>query len=149
GRYLYSGNQAPNMAWAWKEDNPCRNTTATRVYPLSEPGDSEVRLRVQALGLNRADVRWLANPNIETPKLPARMGYEVAGVVEAVGAGVTAYKPADRVTSLLCKQARLPVMLMLLALLAGYADRAAAQATAQSFAKPEVVRPFRVDIDQK
>src|SRR5262249_31048212 len=46
-------------------------------------------------------------------------------------------------------QARLPVMLMLLALLAGYADRAAAQATAQPFAKPEVVRPFRVDIDQK
>jgi len=125
------------------------STTATRVYPLSEPGDSEVRLRVQALGLNRADVRWLANPNIETPKLPARIGHEVAGVVEAVGAGLMAYKPADRVTSLLCKQARLPVMLMLLALLAGYADRAAAQATAQAFAKPEVVQPFRVDIDQK
>src|SRR5262245_493809 len=47
------------------------------------------------------------------------------------------------------KQALLPVMLMLLAFLAGSAEHAAVQATAQIFAKPELVRPFRVDIDQK
>jgi pimeloyl-ACP methyl ester carboxylesterase len=47
------------------------------------------------------------------------------------------------------KQALLPVMLMLLAFLAGYAEHAAAQATAQTFAKPELVRPFRIEIDQK
>src|SRR5262245_31927420 len=47
------------------------------------------------------------------------------------------------------EQALLPVMLMLLAFLAGHADQAAAQATAQTFAKPEVVRPFRVEIDQE
>src|SRR5262245_25239652 len=47
------------------------------------------------------------------------------------------------------KQALLPVMLMLLAFLAGYAEHTAAQATAQTFAKPGLVRPFRVDIDQK
>src|SRR5262245_20305201 len=46
-------------------------------------------------------------------------------------------------------QALLPVMLMLLAFLAGYAEHAAGQAPAQTFAKPELVRPFRVDIDQK
>src|SRR5262245_66304045 len=40
-------------------------------------------------------------------------------------------------------------MLMLLAFLAGYAEHTAAQATAQTFAKPELVRPFRVAIDQK
>ena len=66
------------------------NTTATR-----------------ALGLNRADLLWLANTCIETPKLPT-IGYEVAGVVEAVSASVTAYKPGDRATSLARKQALLP-----------------------------------------
>jgi len=47
------------------------------------------------------------------------------------------------------KQALLTVMLMLLAFLAGDADHASAQASAQTFAKPELVRPFRVEIDQK
>src|SRR5262249_3145769 len=47
------------------------------------------------------------------------------------------------------KQALLLAMLMLLAFLAGYAEHAAAQATAQTFANPELVRPFRVEIDQK
>ena len=47
------------------------------------------------------------------------------------------------------KQAFLPVMLMFLAFLAGFAEHASAQATAQTFAKPELVRPFRVEIEQK
>ncbi|MFZ5558553.1 MAG: zinc-dependent alcohol dehydrogenase family protein [Pseudomonadota bacterium] len=68
--------------------------------PLPDPGPGEVRVRVQAMSLNRADLLWLANTYVETPKLPARLGYEVAGVVEAVGPGVTAHKPGDRVSSL-------------------------------------------------
>jgi len=40
-------------------------------------------------------------------------------------------------------------MHLLLALFSGFAGHAAAQATAQTFAKPELVRPFRVEIDQK
>src|SRR5262245_29806867 len=47
------------------------------------------------------------------------------------------------------KQALLTVMLMVLAFLASDADHASAQASAQTFAKPDAVRPFRVDIDQK
>src|SRR6266478_2825177 len=57
--------------------------------PLPDPGHGKVRVKVQAMSLNRADMLWLANQYIETPKLPSRLGYEVAGVVEAVGPGVT------------------------------------------------------------
>jgi NADPH:quinone reductase-like Zn-dependent oxidoreductase len=68
--------------------------------PTPEPGYGQVRLRVQSLSLNRADLLWLANICSETPKLPARLGYEVAGVVEAVGPGVTTYQTGDRVSSI-------------------------------------------------
>lgn len=53
-----------------------------------EPGRGEVRLRVQAAGLNRAEALFTRGQYLEQPKLPARIGYEVAGVVEAVGEGV-------------------------------------------------------------
>jgi NADPH:quinone reductase-like Zn-dependent oxidoreductase len=68
--------------------------------PLPDPGPGDVRVKVQAMSLNRADMLWLANQYIETPKLPSRLGYEVAGVVEAVGHGVTAFKAGDRVSTL-------------------------------------------------
>lgn len=57
---------------------------------LQLPGNNEVRLRVQAVGLNRADALFTRGQYLEQPKLPARVGYEAAGVVEAVGDGVDA-----------------------------------------------------------
>jgi NADPH:quinone reductase-like Zn-dependent oxidoreductase len=56
--------------------------------PSREPADGEVRLRVQASGLNRAESMYYHGIYLESPKLPSRLGYEVAGVVEAVGSGV-------------------------------------------------------------
>lgn len=58
--------------------------------PLQEPGKGEVRLRVLAAGLNRAEVLFTRGQYLEQPKLPSRIGYEVAGVVDAVGDGVDA-----------------------------------------------------------
>ncbi|MGA7244143.1 MAG: zinc-dependent alcohol dehydrogenase family protein [Terracidiphilus sp.] len=58
--------------------------------PLQEPGKGEVRLRVQAAGLNRAEALYFRGQYLEQAKLPSRIGYEVAGVVEAVGEGVDA-----------------------------------------------------------
>lgn len=58
------------------------------VAPLQAPGKGEVRLRVQAAGLNRAEALFTRGQYLEQPKLPARIGYEVAGVVEAVGEDV-------------------------------------------------------------
>jgi NADPH:quinone reductase-like Zn-dependent oxidoreductase len=56
--------------------------------PLQQPGKGEVRLNVQAAGLNRAEMLFTRGQYLEQPKLPARIGYEVAGVVDAVGEGV-------------------------------------------------------------
>ena len=55
---------------------------------LQQPGKGEVRLRVQAVGLNRAEALFTRGQYLEQPKLPARNGYEAAGVVDAVGDGV-------------------------------------------------------------
>lgn len=56
--------------------------------PLPEPKEGEVRLRVQAIGLNRADVMFRKGQYLIEPKLPAKLGYEAAGIVEAIGPGV-------------------------------------------------------------
>jgi NADPH:quinone reductase-like Zn-dependent oxidoreductase len=56
--------------------------------PSQQPGAGEVRLRVQALGLNRAESMFYHGRYLENPKLPSRLGYEAAGIVDAVGPGV-------------------------------------------------------------
>jgi len=56
--------------------------------PVPEPGPGEVRLRVQAFGLNRAEVLFRQGKYIVRPHPPCTLGYEAAGVVEAVGDGV-------------------------------------------------------------
>jgi NADPH:quinone reductase-like Zn-dependent oxidoreductase len=56
--------------------------------PPQEPGKGEARLRVKAIGLNRAESMFYHGMYLETPQLPSRLGYEAAGVVEAVGEGV-------------------------------------------------------------
>ncbi len=56
--------------------------------PLPEPGKGEVSLRVHAIGLNRAEVMFREGAYLVQPKLPSKIGYEAAGVVEAVGPDV-------------------------------------------------------------
>jgi len=56
--------------------------------PIPEPGEGEVRLRVKAIGLNRAEVMFRMGQYLVDPVLPSKLGYEAAGTVEAVGAGV-------------------------------------------------------------
>jgi NADPH:quinone reductase-like Zn-dependent oxidoreductase len=56
--------------------------------PTRPPGQDEVKLRVQAVGLNRAESGFMRGRYFETPELPSSIGYEAAGVVEAVGPGV-------------------------------------------------------------
>jgi NADPH:quinone reductase-like Zn-dependent oxidoreductase len=55
---------------------------------VRQPGQNEVKLRVQATGLNRAEALYMRGQYFEQPQLPSRIGYEAAGVVEAVGPGV-------------------------------------------------------------
>ncbi len=59
-----------------------------RDSPVPQPGAGEVRIRVAAAGVNFADIMMKRGLYPDAPKLPAVPGYEVSGVVEAVGAGV-------------------------------------------------------------
>src|SRR5438445_13268013 len=65
---------------------------------LPPPGPGEVQSRVKALGLNRAEALLRSGAYIETPTLPCGLGLEAAGVVEAVGEGVTDFAPGDAVS---------------------------------------------------
>ena len=56
--------------------------------PLTEPGGGEVRLKVKAIGLNRAEVMFRMGQYLEPPRFPAKNGYEASGVVDAVGPDV-------------------------------------------------------------
>jgi NADPH:quinone reductase-like Zn-dependent oxidoreductase len=56
--------------------------------PLKQPGKGEVRLKVQAVSLNRAELMFMRDQYVEHPSLPGGLGYEAAGVVEALGPDV-------------------------------------------------------------
>jgi NADPH:quinone reductase-like Zn-dependent oxidoreductase len=58
--------------------------------PLPEPAHGEVRLRVRAIGLNRAEIMFRRGQYFFEPELPSKLGYEASGIVEAVGPGVDA-----------------------------------------------------------
>ncbi len=68
--------------------------------PLKDPGQGEVRLKVEAIGLNRAEVMFRRGQYLEAPELPSRLGYEAAGVVDAVGSGVSDLYVGDRVSTI-------------------------------------------------
>ncbi|MFF5019987.1 zinc-dependent alcohol dehydrogenase family protein [Streptomyces sp. NPDC001165] len=63
-----------------------------------QPGPGEVRVRVQAIGLNRAEVNFRRGTYIEQPRsFPAVLGYEAAGVVDAAGPQVETVRPGQPV----------------------------------------------------
>jgi NADPH:quinone reductase-like Zn-dependent oxidoreductase len=68
--------------------------------PLTEPGNGEVRLKVEAIGLNRAEVMYRRGQYLEAPDLPSRIGYEAAGTIDAVGPGVSGLHVGDRVSTI-------------------------------------------------
>lgn len=63
---------------------------------VGEPGPGEVRIRHEAVGLNFADTYF--RTGMYPAPLPAGMGVEAAGVIEAVGPDVTDFREGDRVT---------------------------------------------------
>ncbi len=64
------------------------------------PGKGEVQIRIHALGLNRAESMFRRGQYLEEPKLPARLGYEAAGTVAAVGPGVEGFQVGDAVSTI-------------------------------------------------
>src|SRR5689334_21376505 len=72
-----------------------------RVQERPEPvvGPGEVRVAVKAAGVNFADTMARLGLYPDAPKPPCVMGYEVSGVVESVGAGVSEHAVGDRVVA--------------------------------------------------
>src|SRR5258708_3196977 len=67
---------------------------------IPAPGPQEVRIQVKAIGINRADTMYRRGLYDEFPIFPARLGYEAAGIVEAVGAEVKGVAVSDGVSVL-------------------------------------------------
>jgi synaptic vesicle membrane protein VAT-1 len=93
-----------------------------RESPDPAPAAGEIRIRVRAAGINFADVLARLGLYPDAPKLPMVVGYEVAGVVDGIGAGVVGLGDGDRVVAL--------------TRFGGYADTVVVQA-GQAFALPE------------
>jgi len=69
-----------------------------RELPVPEPGAGQVRVRLHAIGVNPADTYIRTGTYaFFTPELPYTPGFDGAGVVDAVGAGVDEVAPGDRV----------------------------------------------------
>jgi putative PIG3 family NAD(P)H quinone oxidoreductase len=72
-----------------------------REVPTPEPGRGEVRVRVRATAVNRADLLQRMGLYPAPADAPQQIpGLEFAGEIDAVGGGVTAWKPGDRVFGL-------------------------------------------------
>src|SRR4051812_47293382 len=64
------------------------------------PGKGEVQIAVKALGLNRAESMFRRGLYLESPRFPARLGYEAAGTVAAVGPGVEGFQVGEAVSTI-------------------------------------------------
>jgi len=65
-----------------------------------EPKDGEVRVKVLAAGVSLPDVMMREGIHPETPRLPFTPGWDLVGVVDRVGHGVTDLKPGEVVAAL-------------------------------------------------
>jgi NADPH:quinone reductase-like Zn-dependent oxidoreductase len=68
--------------------------------PVEEPRAGQLRVRVRAAGVGATDLMVMAGTYRYAPKLPLTPGYEIAGVVDAIGPGVTGFALGQRVAAL-------------------------------------------------
>lgn len=85
------------MRQIWITKTGAPEVLQVREAPDPEPGDGEVRIRVRAAGINFADLMARVGLYPDAPKIPCVVGYEVSGVVDAIGNGVTRVAAGDRV----------------------------------------------------
>ena len=88
------------QVWITKTGTPDVLVVKEAPDPVAQKG--EVRVRVRASGVNFADLMARVGLYPDAPKLPAVVGYEVSGVVDQVGEGVTVCAVGDRVIAM-CK----------------------------------------------
>jgi NADPH:quinone reductase-like Zn-dependent oxidoreductase len=66
---------------------------------IPQPGPGEVVLKVDAIGLNRAEVMFRSGQYMYPPKFPSSLGYEAAGTIAAVGPDVTQWKVGQKASA--------------------------------------------------
>ncbi|MFO1463280.1 MAG: medium chain dehydrogenase/reductase family protein [bacterium] len=82
------------QVWISKVGGP--EVLQVREAPDPQAGPGEVRIRVQAAGINFADLLARQGLYPDAPKLPAVVGYEVAGLIDQAGEG-SPFRVGDRV----------------------------------------------------
>jgi NADPH:quinone reductase-like Zn-dependent oxidoreductase len=67
---------------------------------VAEPAAGEVRIKVNYIGLNRAEIMYRNDAYMYSAPSPSLLGYEAAGIVEAVGEGVVDFALGDKVSTI-------------------------------------------------
>lgn len=86
---------------------PRPEVLTVRDAPNPPVADGMVRIRVRAAGLNFSDLLARQGLYPDAPKPPCVVGYELAGVVDSVGSGVTAVRAGDRVMAMTRSEGRI------------------------------------------
>ncbi|UKY51471.1 NADP-dependent oxidoreductase [Streptomyces inhibens] len=93
-----SENRAPQMRAVSQDTAGGPDVLKVITTDRPVPGATEILVRVHAAGVNPADWKIRARGEFATGiKPPFTLGFDVSGVVEAVGPGVTLFAPGDRV----------------------------------------------------
>ena len=90
--------RAMRQVWITKAGKP--EVLQVREAPDPEARAGEVRIRVKAAGVNFADLMARVGIYPDAPPIPCVVGYEVAGTVDQIGAGVFGLAPGDRVLAM-------------------------------------------------
>lgn len=88
------------MRQVWITRKGAPEVLEVREAPDPEPASGEVRVRALRSGINFADLMARVGLYPDAPPLPCVVGYEVSGVVDRVGKGVTQVKEGDRVMAM-------------------------------------------------
>lgn len=67
---------------------------------VAAPEAGEIQIKVEAIGLNRAEAMFRRGQYLETPDLPAKIGYEASGTITALGDGVEGFNIGDAVSTI-------------------------------------------------
>lgn len=67
---------------------------------VAAPAAGEIQIKVEAIGLNRAEAMFRRGQYLETPELPAKIGYEASGTITAIGDGVEGFNIGDAVSTI-------------------------------------------------